>query len=221
TEQRCLLRKQLAIEDTFVFCFVGTFSRWHGIELLASAIPAIVAQRPHVHFLFVGDGPLRPFLQQELIKQGIASENVTFTGLVPQRETKYYLAAADAYVCPTQPNPDGSRFFGSPTKVFEYLSMGKPILASNLEQLTEIFDPALTSAEQSVTNEVGFLFDPASTLSFIEGAIAITDLNQQDYQKLGSNARDRAIAQYQWLDHVAKLAAIMNAKKDDQSSLIR
>ncbi len=36
--------------------------------------------------------------------------------------------------------PDGSRFFGSPTKLFEYMAMGKGIVASRLDQLAEVLE---------------------------------------------------------------------------------
>ncbi len=58
-----------------------------------------------------------------------------------QSEAPTYLAISDIVVSPTVPNPDGSPFFGSPTKLFEYMAMGKPIVASDLDQIGEVLTP--------------------------------------------------------------------------------
>ena len=65
---------------------------------------------------------------------------VIFTGSLPSEKVVEYLDASDILVSPHIPMPDGSRFFGSPTKLFEYMAMGKGIVASRLEQLAEVLE---------------------------------------------------------------------------------
>jgi glycosyltransferase involved in cell wall biosynthesis len=48
------------------------------------------------------------------------------------------LDACDILVSPHIPLADGSDFFGSPTKIFEYMAMGKGIVASRLGQIGEV-----------------------------------------------------------------------------------
>ena len=48
-----------------------------------------------------------------------------------------YPAACDILASPHVPNSDGTPFFGSPTKLFEYMAMGKGIVASDLDQIGE------------------------------------------------------------------------------------
>ena len=50
------------------------------------------------------------------------------------------LAACDVLASPHMGNPDGTRFFGSPTKLFEYMAMGRAIVASDLEQIGEVLE---------------------------------------------------------------------------------
>jgi hypothetical protein len=49
-----------------------------------------------------------------------------------------YLDACDILASPHVPSIDESEFFGSPTKLFEYLAMEKGIVASRLGQVGEV-----------------------------------------------------------------------------------
>ena len=92
----------------------------------------------------IGDGPGLPDAKRIIEEAGLGAE-AHFTGLVEQEEGPEYLAACDILASPHVPNADGSPFFGSPTKLFEYMAMGKAIVASNLDQIGETlrhpFDP--------------------------------------------------------------------------------
>ena len=56
-----------------------------------------------------------------------ARRYVRLTGLVAQSEAPKLLACADVLVSPHVSNADRSEFFGSPTKLFEYMAMKKPV----------------------------------------------------------------------------------------------
>lgn len=194
----------------FTFGFIGTFNVWHGIEVLETIIPAIVRLDSSVHFLLIGDGILKEQLERACYETGV-SGNVTFAGAVPQHKAPEYLALCDAFLCPTQQNADGSRFFGSPTKLFEYMSMAKPTIASDLEQLAEVIQPAVyvKSGEEkqitSITDEVGFLVNPRDIQGFIDACIACVDLSEDDCARMGVNARAKVLAQYTWQQHVRRI----------------
>ena len=49
-------------------------------------------------------------------------------------------ATSDVLVSPHVANADGTPFFGSPTKIFEYMGLGKPIVASDLNQIGEVIE---------------------------------------------------------------------------------
>ena len=145
---------------------------------------------------------------QELLKHN-ALEHITFTGAIHHNKAREFLASCDAFLSPTQPNQDGTRFFGSPTKIFEYLSIGKPIIASDLEQLSEILSPSFKKQDLkntlSINDQIGFLLPPHEVSSFVEAACLLMHLHDSDLLKMGNNARKKVVEHYTWDIHVMNM----------------
>ena len=137
------IRAKYGLGDMTVVGFIGTFGPWHGAETLARAYVKLRAAHPaiasRVRLLMIGDGATMPEVKR-ILSDGNALDQTTFAGLVPQEEGASYLAACDVLVSPHVPNADGTPFFGSPTKLFEYMAMGKGIVASNLDQIGEVLE---------------------------------------------------------------------------------
>jgi len=204
------LRQQWQIShDACVFGFIGTFGQWHGVDVLAAAIRELIETRTEwlqsnkVHFLLIGDGLKMPVVK-DILGQHATGSFVTLTGLVRQEQAPLYLSIADVLVSPHVPNADGSKFFGSPTKLFEYMCMGKAIIASDLEQIGSILQNAVRvdSLERcSNENAVACLVQPGNVKELalaIEKIVANLDLRCS----LGKNARKLALDHYTWEHHV-------------------
>lgn len=219
-EDRIHLRAKHDIApDATVLTFVGTFGQWHGVDILAQAIDTLI--RDHetwllthkVHFLLVGDGSKMADVKR-ILGAGLHTSYVTLTGLIPQREAPAYLAASDILLSPHVANQDGSRFFGSPTKLFEYMAMGKAIIASDLEQIGEVLRPGLhagdlpTRAPENHDRALGLLCEPGHVSQLLD-AIQFLVENSSWRDLLGYHARCEALAHYTWEKHVA---AFMNKK---------
>ena len=216
------LRRSLGIApDAVVVTFIGTFGQWHGVEVFARAIRRLVDQhrgwleRSRVRFLLVGDGPKMPEVRQALSDEPYASF-VTLTGLVPQADSPRYLALSDVVTSPHVANTDGSRFFGSPTKLFEYMAMAKPIVASDLEQLGVILQAgvrasALPEGEPGAEERrLALLCTPGDDESLSRALRFAVD--QPSWRAaLGRNARAEALAKYTWAHHVAAILAGLEA----------
>lgn len=196
------IRKKLGIKNQeIVVSFVGSFGPWHGAEILAKTIPVVTSRNPNVKYLFVGDGG-RLNAVKEIVSDCGVSDRVLFVGFVDRSIVSEYLGASDILVSPQVPNPDGTPFFGSPTKLFEYMSMGKAIIASDLDQIGSL----LTSQENAI------LISPGSVSQLADAILALAN-DPVLRARLGSSARDAVVGNYSWDRHVqCILEKIMNLK---------
>lgn len=135
------LRKSLALDGMAVVGFIGTFGPWHGVEVLVQAFASALRSAPELRagtrLLLVGEGS-RSAAVRELVLRLDLHDVVVFAGLVPQSSGPDYVRLFDVAVAPTVPNPDGTPFFGSPTKIFEYMAAGRAIVASALGQVGDV-----------------------------------------------------------------------------------
>ena len=209
-----LIRKQVkAKKSSVVFTFVGTFGPWHGAEIFAKAISQLIQNHKKIltehnaQFVFVGEGLCKPDAESALSAGN--DEFVTFTGIVAQSETPKYLQMSDVVISPHVPNHDGTPFFGSPTKLFEYMASGKPIIASDLEQIGDILkaSPKIHDLKSLPVNEkppqqaCAFLCRPGHVDEL--GKAILFLLERPEWRKqLGRQSRDLALEKYTWDHHV-------------------
>jgi glycosyltransferase involved in cell wall biosynthesis len=185
------IRRALGIDDQTVVGFAGTFGPWHGAPVLAEAATRINEPESRCHFIFIGAGEQR-VLSESIIESGAVS--ATFTGSISHEKVPAYLDACDILASPHVPSPDGSEFFGSPTKLFEYLAMGKGIVASRLGQVAEVI----------IDGENGLLVEPGDA-DGLARAIEKLAVDGKLRSRLGAAARMTAIERYTWRHNAARV----------------
>jgi glycosyltransferase involved in cell wall biosynthesis len=211
--------------DSVVVAFVGTFGQWHGVDILAAAIEKLALQqadwlqRQRVRFMLIGDGLKMSEVRARVNNPEVAKFCV-LTGLVPQGDAPAYLAASDVLVSPHVANPDGSKFFGSPTKLFEYMAMGKGIVASDLDQIGQVLSPGLRlqegrGREPIVTDPRLALLTSPGDVDELVAAIRFMIDNPAWRDALGANARREVLAKYTWSHHVD--AILQGLARQDQA----
>ena len=180
------VRDALGFKNTdLVAGFVGTFGPWHGVVELGRAIKSLPESLP-LRFLMVGSGSLHGEVERLLAAER-ESGRVIFTGAVAHERVPALLDACDILVAPHVPLADGSDFFGSPTKIFEYMAMGKAIVASRLGQIGEVLSDEVTA----------LLVEPGSIQELTAALVRMTE-SCELRARLGSNARKAAVENHTW-----------------------
>jgi len=208
-------------DDDCVVGFTGTFGWWHGIDVLAAAIPRICAAEASIKFLLIGDGTHKGQVDAAVERHRL-HDRVRSVGRVPQEEGARLLKACDIFVSPHNSHMVDRKFFGSPTKIFEYMSMAGGIVASDLEQIGEVLSPALRPADLgrpdlAVTDQRSVLCTPGDIDEFVT-AVAGLARRQDLIRALGRNARQAVVDHYSWQQHVARLWAFASGLPRDSGA---
>jgi glycosyltransferase involved in cell wall biosynthesis len=188
------VRHKLGLESADVVVgFSGTFGMWHGIPALSEALWRVVEARPNVRWLLIGDGPLRLLIDEAISRYGLA-DRVLQPGLVPHAEMPANLAACDVLVSPHGRQADGGEFFGSPTKLFEYMASGRPIVASAVGQIADVLQDGRSA-----------LLVPPDDAEALSSAIVRLVDDACLRAHLGQAARHAAVEHHTWRQNAERL----------------
>jgi glycosyltransferase involved in cell wall biosynthesis len=187
------VRRELGVmADETLAGFVGTFGPWHGVLTLAESVTLLPADSS-VRFLLVGAGRFREEVER-IIRAAGRERQVIFAGHVEHERVPALLDACDMLLSPHVPLEDGSEFFGSPTKLFEYMAMGKGIVASRLGQIGEV----LVDQENALLTEPGNARELADAILRLSGSSELRN-------RLGAAARCAAIERHTWKRNAARV----------------
>jgi glycosyltransferase involved in cell wall biosynthesis len=185
------MRHELGLADNETLSgFVGTFGPWHGVLTLAEAITLLP---PDHRFLLVGAGMFRDEVER-IIGEAGRTRQVIFAGQVNHNRVPELLDACDILLSPHVPMSDGSEFFGSPTKLFEYMAMGKAIVASRLGQIGEVL----------TDEETALLVEPGNARALAD-AILRLGRSPELRERLGGAARRAAIERHTWKQNAQRV----------------
>jgi glycosyltransferase involved in cell wall biosynthesis len=116
----------------------SNLQRIYGLDLAVEAVSLLPGELA-AHLDVYGDGPFRTQVEAAIARHGVA-DRVTLHGRVPQDALPEVLAAADIGLVPSRPEPYMA--YSLSTKLIEYVAMGVPIIASDLQTFRSHFDAA-------------------------------------------------------------------------------
>ncbi len=172
-------------KQTFNIVFVGLLTQWIGLQFL---IEAITKTDLPISVDVLGDGPYRKELERLTQKFGVESK-VKFRGFIKRPELFEFVDNAD--VGYSGHIPLSTDRFHSPMKLYEYLSRGLPVVASDDED----------SENMIGKNNLGFIFrrgDVESLVETLHTAWAARDM----WQEMGSKACDLMADNHTWADRI-------------------
>lgn len=123
-----LAKKHLGFEGKFILGFTGFVREWHGLD---KVVDVISKTKNDTHLLIVGEGPAKASIMERANELGV-TDRVTFTGIIDRGEVADYVASFDIALQPAVVD------YASPLKIFEYLALGKAIVAPDKPNVREI-----------------------------------------------------------------------------------
>lgn len=126
------VRKRYNIKEKYILSYVGRIAMEKDVHFLpdiANMLPDHI--KDDVHWLIVGDGPLKRHLEKE------APANMTFTGFIEGLDLAHIYAASDLFVFPSS-----SETFGN--VVLESLACGTPVIGTDAGGVKTIIQNGVT-----------------------------------------------------------------------------
>ena len=186
------LRGKLGIEDKIVLGYVGAFVHWHGIDWFVDLACERLKETPELVLLLVGDGVAFEGIKNRVIDAGVESQ-VILPGKVPHHEVSSFLSAMDLGILPD------SNDYGSPMKLFEFMAMGKGMIAPDFSPIAEVVQD----------NETSWLFPAGDKQACIDKVFAIVN-DKQAHKEVGLKARAYIENERQWKHNAAQLLSLVN-----------
>lgn len=137
-------------ENKFVVMYAGNFGYVYALDSVLDAAAQLRGVRD-ILFLLLGDGVARPTLEQRA--QAMQLDNVRFLDYQPREMLPQVRAAADVQLCPYRA---GAAKYSMPSKLYEIMASGRPVLATA--------EPGSDIATLIAETECGLCVDPQDGL---------------------------------------------------------
>jgi glycosyltransferase involved in cell wall biosynthesis len=191
-----LVRRGLGLTSEPVVIWVGGFYPWHDLDLLLESFTQVLPRHPNAKLVLVGDGQTRPSVARKILQNGLR-QAVIMTGAIAHTRVPEMLSMADVAVVPSAPVPASLGGTGTPLKLFEYMAAGKAIVATALNQATEVIQDG----------QNGLLVEAGDVNGFAEAMLTLLN-DSVERGRLSQNARRQAVEQYSWERYTQRLEEV-------------
>ena len=120
--------------DCFTIVYTGTINLHRGLDIVIKAMRR-VTQEVNAQLVIVGEGRIRPELEELAAASGVAS-NVQFEGWQARHLLKSYILGSDVCIAPHVKGPHNDA--SAPHKLFHYMYLRRPVLVTNCVSLERV-----------------------------------------------------------------------------------
>lgn len=185
--------------------YIGDITMVRGVWVLVEAFRLVVKELPHVELLLVGriGEPAMHERLHEFIDKHELTDRVKMPGFIAHDRLGFYLRQASVGVVPYRNESQYS--VALPTKLFEYMAYGLPVVASDLPGVHNLVK----------RTQCGLLAEPGNPVALAD--CLLTLLRDRDLvESMGAAGRRAVIEKYNWETEEEKLVALYEQLLTDQ-----
>lgn len=182
---------------SFKCVYVGALARPRELELCIDAVAIIRNRGVDVELHFVGDGPSEYVAELRAhAKSCSISEKVVWHGYVNHDEIPEVLSRMDVGLSQLPAH----RMFevSSPAKVYEYLSMGLPVVCSDIRAHRAVLG----------ADDPGFFYDPGNAEAMADQLLRLIETDDEELQSYRTRARELAL-ENDWSERIATIERLL------------
>ncbi|MBW4608382.1 MAG: glycosyltransferase family 4 protein [Hassallia sp. WJT32-NPBG1] len=176
----------------FTIGFVGSLYNWCGLDLLIKAISELRNEGLDISLVVVGDGPMQSAWEKQ-VEELELSPYVAFLGRVSWQDVPQYIAGFDVGYS-GQVELQMGKMYLSPMKLYEYMAMAKPVIASAFEDAKRLV----------CDRKTGFLFQPGDK-DDLKRALVEAYHKRETLPEMGRFARIEIVNHHSWTARVQAL----------------
>jgi len=171
--------------------------------MLIEAAATVVAAGVDLRLVLVGDGPMRPIIEQR-IKELRLNGRVEITGWLSEQKVRWHILAARAMVLPSCAE-------GLPVSIMEAMALGRPVISTHVAGIPELITHGQT----------GWLVPAGDTQQLVDAIREAMLTPIHTLRTMGAKARDHVRKRHCLQKEVSKLeAALLKHARTDGRSIL-
>lgn len=172
---------------------IGRLSEQKGFDLLLEAMIAACKTLPEIKLTIVGEGPLRPRIEDAITRHKL-QDHVHLAGWLDETQVRDTLAKAQALVL-------SSFAEGLPVVLMEAMASGRPVISTSIAGVPEL-----------VTADVGWLVPAGDAAALSDAILTLAATPHDQLTRMGTAARARAFARHNIDNEAEKLTMLFASK---------
>ncbi|MFC1612607.1 NAD-dependent epimerase/dehydratase family protein [Patescibacteria group bacterium] len=157
---------------------------------IIKALPKILREFPDASLAFVGDGPLRGEIEEQ-IKELHLEDKVELKGNLPHKTALEELVKANVSICPSLAEGLGITFI-------EAQILGVPVIGTRVGGIPDVIQ----------NGETGFLIEPESSEAIADAILKMFRMDENERGRMIENAKKSAREKFNW-DKIAEKVDIV------------
>lgn len=178
--------------DRLELVVIGRFVEQKGQMLLVHAMAELADL--DVHLTLVGDGPMRPQLEEAIARAGLG-DRITLTGWIDEAGVNAALVNAHAMAMPSLAE-------GLPMVVMEAMAMGRPVIGTYIAGFPELVRPG----------ETGWLVPAGDPSALAEAIRELAKTPHETRSAMGQASRSRVLSRHDVNEQAERLARLISKK---------